>query len=368
MELSDYKILDKNRFDVNSEAYFNEKLYEWLCRLTRADLRTVLRGCFSIPTDGMTGSHSIHPWDAYDSTLTEFGRFDIKLDFGKSLCVILELKVGTEATVGQLNKYLDYIPTAGYRSGYVVLLSRNPDAVSKLGYDALIEEYPNLLFVTWQSFEQGLKRLLQEKQLETPKVATENLIELISFLTDLRKRSERLIDQPSPLPMDFNRFLSHLVPAPRPKKKDVVLGWQSRLQFWNEVLDTICTQIGHDSFCVFRFDLYEWMMRWAFHCKKVVFDIYEDKNYEYLYNHFFSTIYPNSKGLPKVQYADLYYRILLIRDDKEFLETNRHRIFFRTSGKKVYFYAVAKPFAGGEVPYIQLFNYHFSEDQKQNLA
>jgi hypothetical protein len=346
-------------FDVNSEAYFNEKLHLWLTELSDSDLRRILEKWLSIPLSGVMESARIRPWDSSDPAFTSFGRFDQKIDFGKFLCVILELKVGTEATIGQLRKYLEYINTAGYRRGYVVLLSRNTLAQQKLGYGVLKQEYPGLLFVTWESLEKILKSMALAKELDLSQSKLDNFIELLTFLTDQHKRSERLLDQPSPWEEDLSRILSALKPAATPKKKDSLLVWTSRSQFWNEVLDVAVAQLKTDSWCAFRFDLYDWMIRWAFAQKRVFLDIYEDKNYEYYYHAFFSEVYPGSKGLPSAQLSDMYYRLLLIRDDNEYLKTKNHRIFFHAQGKRVYFFALADSWKGEAVPYVQLFNHRF---------
>jgi hypothetical protein len=351
--------MSTDSFDVNSEAYFNEKLHLWLKELSVADLHQVLNKCLSIPTDGVAEQPEIFPWDCSDPSFTSFGRFDQKIYFGRTLCVILELKVGTEATIGQLKKYLDYVNAAGYRMGYVVLLSRNALAEEKLGYDTLKKEHPGLLFVTWKALEDSVKSLTAAKQLGMSQSHIDNFVELLSFLTDQHKRSERLLDQPAPAREDVARILGTLQAAAPPKKKDPILVWNGRTEFWDEVLEVASGQLKADSWCAFRFDLYDWMIRWAFKQKRVFLDIYEDKNYEYYYHAFFSKVYPGGKGLPSAQLSDLYYRMLLIRDDKEFLKTKRHRIFFHRQGKRAYFYAISDTWDGKEIPYRQMFTYRF---------
>jgi hypothetical protein len=348
-----------DRFDVNCEAYFNEKLHKWLQELSVPDLHTVLNLCFSVPTVGPTELPTIFPWNRSDPSLPSFGRFDQRIDFGKSLCVILELKVGTEATIGQLKKYLEYINAASYREGYVVLLSRNALAEEKLGYDMLKREHRGLLFVTWESLENSLKSLAVARRLGMSQSQLDSFIALLSFLTDKHKRSARLLDQPAPKLEDIAQLLGKLTPAAPPKKKDSILIWNSRLAFWNEVVETVSSQLGEKSWCAFRFDLYDWIIRWAHKEKKVFLDIYEDKNYEYYYHSFFTEVYPASKGLPSAQLSDLYYRILLIRDDREYLKTRNHRIFFHKQGKLVFFYAISDQWDGGAIPYEQLFTHRF---------
>src|SRR5881296_3365651 len=101
-------------FDVNSELYFNEKLNVWLNGLMTSDFRVVLEKCFEVPVHFPQSRPTVYGWDSSDPARPEFGRFDQRIDFGKQFCVILELKISTEAAVGQLQKYLDYIVAAGY--------------------------------------------------------------------------------------------------------------------------------------------------------------------------------------------------------------------------------------------------------------
>jgi hypothetical protein len=345
-------------FDVNSELYFNEKLNLWLNNLSSHDVIKVLKDCFSVPLPDINKESCIYQWDSYDSSFREYGRFDQKIDFGIEACVILELKIGTEATIGQLGKYLSYINAAGYKKGWVVLLSRNQSASEKLGYDMLLKKNPNLLFVTWNEFESKLLSLHKNALLISPKKHTENFLELLTFLTDIKKRSERLIDQQSPPHLNIKEFVKSLELAPEPKKKGTFLCWNNREDFWNELLTDI-TQLTHlKNFCAFRFDLYEFIIRWAFHKKKVYLDIYEDKNYEYYYAYFFSTIYPAKGDLPSADLSELYYRFLLIRET-EILTTDKYSIFFQRKGKNWYVYVLGKDTNVGDIPYVKLHQLRF---------
>jgi hypothetical protein len=114
-----------------------------------------------------------------------------------------------------------------------------------------------------------------------------------------------------------------------------------------------------NSFCAFRFDFYDYLTRWAFHVKKIYLDIYEDKNYEYLYNYFIKNIYPFKNNLPSAQISELYYRFLLIRREKEVLSTGFHRIFFKKSGKDWYIYALANGYSAREIPYLHCYELKF---------
>jgi hypothetical protein len=346
------------QFDVNSEKYFNEKLNLWLKNLSSHDVIKVLRDCFGIPLPGINEECRIYQWDSYDANLREYGRFDQKIDFSEEVCVILELKIGTEATIGQLDKYLSYIRAAGYKKGWVVLLSRNQSASEKLGYDVLLRKNPNLLFVTWNEFESKLLSLHNNALLISPKKHTENFLELLTFLTDIKKRSERLIDQQSPPPLNVKEFVKSLEPAAEPKKKGAFLCWNNREDFWNELLTDITARSQLKNFCAFRFDLYEFIIRWAFHKKKIYLDIYEDKNYDYYYSYFFSTIYPAKANLPSADLSDLYYRFLLIRET-ELLTTDKYRIFFQRKGKNWYVYVLEKNTNVGDIPYIKLHQFSF---------
>ncbi len=345
-------------FDVNSELYFNEKLNLWLNTLSTEDMKKVLRDCFDLPLPDINKECRIYKWDSYDANFREYGRFDQKIDFGNEACVILELKIKTEATLGQLNKYLSYIKAAGYRSGWVVLLSRNERASEKLGYDELMRNNTNLLFTTWNSLESKLLGLHKNNHLESPKKHTENFLELLTFLTDIKKRSERLIDQQSPPPLNVKEFVKSLEPAAEPKKKGAFLCWNNREDFWNELLTEITARTQLKNFCAFRFDLYEFIIRWAFHKKNIYLDIYEDKNYEYYYSYFFSTIYPAKANLPSADLSDLYYRYLLIRET-ELLTTDKYRLFFQRKGKNWYVYVLGKDTNVGEIPYVKLHQLRF---------
>ncbi len=353
-------------FDANSELYFNEKLNLWLKTISTKDIRLILEECLGVDTKSYQFPASIYQWDCSDPQLSGYGRFDQKLDFGKELCIILELKVNTGTRFGQIKNYLDYIPAAGYKKGFVVVISRNKAEAEKVGLTNLIKDYPNLSFVTWNTFENALKAIIAKNTFESPKLHTQNFLELLEFLTDVNKRSDKLIDILPPRPINVESILNQLQPAAPPKKKDTVLIWRNRIDFWEEVIDRIELQTGYSSFCAFRFDLYEWMIRWALFEKKVFIDIYEDKNYEYYYKNFFEIVYPNRKGCPTVQLSDLYYRLLLIRDNKEYLDLSRHRIFFFKNGVKVYFYAISKNVNSNTVPFLKLYQYGFSDNSAQN--
>lgn len=346
------------QFDVNSELYFNEKPNLWLNNLSTHDVKKVLKDCFGIPLPDINKECRIYQWDSYDSSFKEYGRFDQKIDFGIEACVILELKIGTEATIGQLDKYLSYVKAAGYKKGWVALLSRNQSASEKLGYDMLLRKNPNLFFVTWNEFESKLLLLYKNALLKSPKKHTENFLELLTFLTDIKKRSERLIDQQGPPHLNIKELVSSLLPAAEPKKKGTFLCWNNREDFWNELLTDITRFTQLKNFCAFRFDLYEFIIRWAFHKKKVYLDIYEDKNYEYYYSYFFSTIYPAKDDLPSADLSELYYRFLLIRET-EILITDKYRIFFQRKGKNWYVYVLGRDSNVGDVPYIKLHQLRF---------
>ncbi len=346
----------ETQIDVNSELYFNEKLNLRLNQLTVPDVKLVLHRCFEIPSQYMNGEAAICPWNKSDSLYSDFGRFDQKIDFGKDFCVIFELKVSTEATVGQIDKYLSYIAATGYKKGYVILMTRNELASQKLGYDELLKKNPNLLFVTWGQFESRLNSIADK--IETPKKHTENFLSLISYLTDIQKRSERLIDQPSPPPIEIQKWINSLTQAPEPKKKGRFLVWNNREEFWDELIERLTRHTQVQSFSAFRFDFYEYLMRWAFHEKNIYLDIYEDKNYEYLYNYFIQYIYPEKGKLLSAQYSELYYRFLLIRKDEVF-ETSRHFVFFKKCGKLWYIYIVEKCISKSDVPYFRLSDLKF---------
>jgi hypothetical protein len=338
--------------EVNSELYFNEKLNHWLNKLTPNDIRLILKKCFQISTDSVGTSPTICPWDEVDPSYGKSARFDQKIDFAKELCVIFELKVSTEASVGQLEKYLVYLKEVGFKKGFVILLSRNELAARKLGYDQLQRDHSNLMFVTWNQFESQLAKIFKDGLLQSPKLPTEHFLYLLSFLTDIRKRSERLIIQPVPSPLNSVAHIQSLKTAPPPKKKGAFLVWQDREQFWNELLDFACKHSGLSTFCAFRFDFYEYLVRWAFHVKRVYLDIYEDKNYEYIYNYFITNIYPHKDKLPSALISELYYRFLLVRED-EVLLTRSHKVFFRRDGKLWYVYIIEKDFKGTNVPYLR---------------
>lgn len=343
-------------FDVNSELYFNEKLNLWLNNISANDVKQVLRDCFGIPLSDVHNECRIWQWDSYDVNFREYGRFDQKIDFGKVLCVILELKVSTEATVGQIDKYLSYIGAAGYKSGYVILMTRNELASQKLGYGELLKKNSNLLFVTWGQFESHLNSIANK--LEAPKKHTENFLYLLSFLTDIQKRSERLIDQASPPPFEIQKWIGHLTLLPEPKRKGHFLAWNNREVFWEELIERLIKHTQYQSFSAFRFDFYEYLMRWAFHEKNIYLDIYEDKNYEYLYNYFIQYIYPEKGKLLSAQYSELYYRFLLIRKT-EVLATSNHFVFYRLVGKKWYICIVQKNATTSNIKYVKLFNLKF---------
>jgi len=341
-----------NLIEVNSEIYFNEKLNLWLNKLTANDIRLILKQCFQVSTESVKANPTICPWDEIDPSYGRSARFDQKIDFGKEFSVIFELKVSMEASVGQLKKYLVYLDEQKFKQGYVVLLSRNELASEKLGYDQLQRDHPNLMFVTWKQFESGLAKLFKAGLLESPKQPTEHFLYLVSFLTDISRRSERLIIQPEPSPINLVEYLKSLVTAPPPKKKGAFLVWQSREQFWNELLGYATKHSGLPSFCAFRFDFYEYLVRWAFHIKRIYLDIYEDKNYEYIYNYFITNIYPYKDKLPSALISELYYRFLLIREG-EVLSTQFHQAFFRRVGKLWYVYVKEKNFKGTVVPYLR---------------
>lgn len=338
--------------EVNSEIYFNEKLNYWLNRLSSPDIRLILQECFNVRIDAINANPTVCPWDSVDPSYGKLARFDQKIDFGKDLSVILELKVSTEASVGQLQKYLLYLKEVGFKHGYVILLSRNELAAQKLGYAELQDQHPNLLFVTWKQFETQLTRLFKNGSLQSPKQPTEHFLYLLSFLTDVRKRSERLIIQPEPSAIDTNEYIKSLVPAPTPKRDGPFLVWDNRDHFWNDLLKHLTTHSKLSSFSAFRFDFYEYLVRWAFHIKHVYLDIYQDKNYEYIYNYFISNIYPHRDGLPSALIAELYYRFLLVRED-EVLSTHSHHVFFRRVGKLWYAYIIDKKHREPIVPYLR---------------
>ena len=340
--------------EVNSELYFNEKFNLWLNKLTSSDVRLILDKCFHVSTDSIKANPFVCPWDEIDPFYGKSARFDQKIDFGKELCVIFELKVSTEATIGQLNKYLVYLTEAGFKQGYVFLLSRNEFSAQKLGYDQLITKHSNLFFVTWNQFESKLTQVFKDDLLESSKQATELFLYLLSFLTDIRKRSERLIIQPEPPPINLFQHMRTLRTAPLPKKRDSHLIWPSRESFWNDLIDFANKHSGQPSFCAFRFDFYEYMIRWAFHVKGVCMDIYEDKNYEYYYNYFIKFIYPNKNKVDNTTTAEIYYRFLLVRED-ELLSTRSHQIFFRRVGKIWYILRYQEEFYGfkSSLPSIQ---------------
>ena len=344
--------------DVNSELYFNEKLNVWLNGLREEDIRVILEKWFSILAMDVSGNAYIHPMDSGDSAYARAIRFDQKIDFGKELCVIFELKVGTEATPGQLRNYLEYIQNSGYITGIVVLLSRNKLAYSKPGYDTLISEYPNLKFTTWVDFEEKLKAVLTDGLMMTSKSHTQTFLSLLEFLTDIEKRSERLILKPAPPELNIGVHIRILTPALPPKKEGAFLAWNNREHFWRELIDQTIKQTGIRSFCVFRFDLYEYLIRWAFHIKKVYLDIYEDKNYEYYYHYFINHIYPHKDELPSAQLAEMYYRFLLIRE-KEVLRVGDHSVFFKRVGKDWYAYVIHVEDYDLKIPYMLLSGFQF---------
>jgi len=338
--------------EVNSELYFNEKFNLWLNTISSDDVRLVLKECFHVSTESVKANPTICAWDETDPSYGRSSRFDQKIDFGRELCLIFELKVSTEASVGQLKKYLVYLEERKFAQGYVILVSRNELASEKLGYDRLRDAYPNLLFVTWQQFEIRLTTVFEAGSLEGARKQTEDFLYLLTFLTDIRKRSERLVIHPEPSIIDPVKYIKSLKPAQGPKKNGAFLVWQGREQFWNELLAKITEHSGLPSFSAFRFDFYEYLVRWAFHSKRVYLDIYEDKNYEYIYNYFISNIYPHRDQLPSALLADLYYRFLLIRE-REVLSTQFHQVFFRRFGKVWYIYVVEKNSTITEVPYLK---------------
>jgi len=348
--------------NVNSELYFNEKLNVWLNELKESDVTLILRECFSIPLPDVQSKVHIYPMDSGDPAYNRSIRFDQKIDFGKELCIIFELKVGTEATPGQLRNYLEYIQNSGYNTGYVILLSRNKLAHTKPGYDILIDGFPNLKFTTWSEFEEKLIKLLKNDLLVSPKERTKTFLSLLQFLTDIEKRSERLIVKPSPPELNVRDHIENLIPAPSPKRKGKFLVWDNREMFWSELIDQITRHSGHRSFSAFRFDLYEYLIRWAFHHKNVFLDIYEDKNYEYYYKYFINHIYPEKDDLPSAQLADMYYRFLLIREN-EVLQIGKYSIFFRRVRKNWYVYIVHDDDRDSKIPYIQCSDYQFQQEK-----
>lgn len=351
-------IVKDDDIEVNSELYFNEKLNYWLNRLTSSDVKLILQQCFGLPISSIKVDPTICSWDQIDPSYGPSARFDQKIDFAKELCVIIELKICTEATVGQLKKYLTYLKEMGYKQGYVILLSRNELASEKLGYDLLKQDHSNLLFATWKQFESKLTELFKNELLESTKQSTEHFLYLLSFLTDIKKRSERLIIQPAPAPMNPAEYIESLESAPPSKKKGAFLVWQNRDQFWNDLLGYLTKHSGLSSFSAFRFDFYEYLVRWAFHEKHVYLDIYEDKNYEYIYNYFITNIYPHKGKLPSALISELYYRFLLLRKN-EVLTTQYHRVFFRQVGKLWYIYVIEKDFKGSNIPYLRCHELNF---------
>jgi hypothetical protein len=344
--------------DVNSELYFNEKLNVWLNELKEQDIKLVLEKCFSIPATNIAFRPNTYPMDSGDHAYSRAIRFDQKVDFGNELCVIFELKIGTEATPGQLRNYLEYIQERGYRKGYVILLSRNKLAREKSGYDTVIETYPNLIFTTWGEFESKLSALFNGGKLGSPKKTTETFLALLSYITDIRKRSERLNIKSAPPALNAGEYIKKLEPAAQPRSKGPFLGWTNREHFWNELTDQIHEHTGKRSICTFRFDLYEYLIRWAFHKKQVYLDIYEDKNYEYYYNYFIEHIFPQKANLPAAQLSELYYRFLLIRKD-EVLHVDDRSIFLTRVGRDWYGYVIHDKDHNIEIPYLRLSDYNF---------
>lgn len=166
------------------------------------------------------------------------------------------------------------------------------------------------------------------------------------------------IVQPAPPEFSASEYISSLHLAQPPKKKDDFLCWKNRDGFWNELISDVCKHSGLTSFSSFRFDFYEYLIRWAFHEKHLYLDIYEDKNYEYYYNYFITNIYPNNKDLLSAQLSDLYYRYLLIRKD-EVLVLPPHKIFFKQIGKLWYIYVVSTNNPVDKVPYLSCYKMKF---------
>lgn len=357
--MTNSEIIDQN-FDVNSELYFNEKFNLWLNKQTSEEVKLILTNCFDIPMEFMSGSSIIYPWDTSDAFYPRAIRFDQKIEFSNNVCVIFELKVGPEIRIGQLDNYLTYLRDKGYQKGFVIHLSRNKLAAKQLGIDTLAKCNPNLLFFTWNKFETTLKQLLKGGKLKSPKKLTEQFLHLLTFLTDIAKRSEKLIIKPSPESFDYYFHIASLVEAAPPKRSGSFLVWGDRNQFWSELIAHATSHSGLNSFCAYRFDFYDYLTRWAFHIKKVYLDIYEDKNYEYLYNYFIKNIYPNKGNLPSVQISELYYRYLLIRREKEVLSINSHKIFFKKFRKDWYVYILENGYSGSEIPYLKCYELQFS--------
>jgi len=355
--MANSEIIDKD-FDVNSEKYFNEKLNYWLNQLTPRDINLIMIECFGITKIPSKHVPTIHPWDRIDSSYGRSARFDQKIDYEKDLCIIFELKLNTEATIGQLKKYLEYIQNKRYTDGCVILLSRNELAYTKVGYDRLISTYPNLKFTTWKTFEDRLNFLIKRKVFESSLSETEDFIHLLSFLTDQKKRSERLLIQQPPPSINIVEHLKQLILARPPKRKGAYLDFRRREDFWDQIISDIVKGAFHKSFCTFRFDFYEYMIRWFYHKKRVYLDIYEDKNYEYYYNYFITTIYPNRKGLQATDTLDIYERYLLIRKD-EVLITDKYQIFYRKNGKLWYLYVIDKTERSNMISYIKCYDLSF---------
>ena len=350
-------IMNDTSINVNSELYFNEKLDLWLNNLTKDDVKKVIDKCLNINLSQINSPATIHTWDSVDPRLGKNSRFDQRISFGDDYCLIFELKVKTEATVGQLQKYLDYVRMF-YKNGIVVLLSREKNANKKTGYDELIKRYNNLHFLTWEEFHVSINNLYESDAFESSKKNTEEFLYLLTLLTDIEQRSKKLVIQTAPPAIHVYEYISALKKVGR-RSKDNYLFWPDRIAFWDELIEDICSHSHINSFVSFRFDFYEYIWRWLFHKKDIYVDIYTDKNYEYYYNYFINNVYPKRAGKTITTSFEIYNRFLLIRKD-EVLETSKHYVFFRQVGKLWYIYIILKgDVSKNSVQYLNCFDLSF---------
>jgi hypothetical protein len=311
----------------SEERKLNVHFHNFLGSLSRDELDNFIVQCLGIPTSDV---QQLSP------QLQEFFRIpsgkeiDELITFGNKMAIAIELKDKWKTNPGQLETYFQYVQSTS-QNPFLVFLSQSPDDIRHPNLSKLFQNQ-NWRHRTWYS----VSRWLDTTESHRTKSA-----ELRAFLStqglDVEKsRTIKEYGLDAPLPDSYRITLDQLTAA-HFKNNKPLLCWNSREEFWRDVISNIETQLQTSNFFSYRWDIYHYMWRWAFFERNVFFDMTDDNKWEYYIDYYESNIKGRTDSVQVVKMRKWYDQFLKIGKN-QFIELGNRLVgVISINGNDCYF-------------------------------
>lgn len=290
---------------ARSEAPLNIEFDRFLSALTPDETILLLTDWMGMPNDSVKVKLSTPT--ARSFLPIPNGVIDEFISFGDDIGIAIELKDKWQTSPGQLEQYFDYA-NEHYNEPFLLFLTRSPDDIQHRWISPLFNNR-QWYHRTWASLSHFLSTntTLQDND------ACRQFSDYIASL-DLNIEIRRAVRDyglnvglPNSITVDFNSLLQTKLPSDEP------LGcWKTGTEFWEDILQSIRTQLGALDFFSYRFDLYHYMFRWAFHERGTFFDMRKDNKWKYYYDYFMAHMEKTHSNATRVTMSAWYRKYLQI--------------------------------------------------------